>query len=179
MQHFITIFFNTNPIAITDCQFICTCPDCGHLEIRYRSCGNRNCPQCGGWTFWKTAFRLIRSGWAGSLHIRSMPCVCFRKFPRFRKSGKPRRKGSTPPPVIFFRPFRNGSAGDGVPRFLRTGGSAGHAEFPTTIVRKGKRSLWRNCRSGMPNRRGSRRRRTRSVMRWRRDGSFFSAKIRI
>ena len=29
-------------------SILCTCPDCGHLEIRYRSCGNRNCPQCGG-----------------------------------------------------------------------------------------------------------------------------------
>ena len=29
-------------------SILCTCPDCGHQEIRYQSCGNRNCPKCGG-----------------------------------------------------------------------------------------------------------------------------------
>jgi len=28
-------------------SILCTCPDCGHTEIRYQSCGNRNCPKCG------------------------------------------------------------------------------------------------------------------------------------
>lgn len=29
-------------------SILCTCPDCEHQEIRYQSCGNRNCPKCGG-----------------------------------------------------------------------------------------------------------------------------------
>ena len=29
-------------------SILCTCPGCGHQEIRYQSCGNRNCPKCGG-----------------------------------------------------------------------------------------------------------------------------------
>jgi hypothetical protein len=28
-------------------SILCSCPDCGHKEIRYQSCGNRNCPKCG------------------------------------------------------------------------------------------------------------------------------------
>ena len=39
-------------------SILCTCPDCGHLEIRYRSCGNRNCPQCGGHKITEWVYRM-------------------------------------------------------------------------------------------------------------------------
>lgn len=28
-------------------SILCVCLECGHREIRYQSCGNRNCPKCG------------------------------------------------------------------------------------------------------------------------------------